>query len=74
MGKKTSHPELVNDEDDPIVTMADLPQFGIRYHPTHLRRLWKAGKFPKPFKLSANRLGWRRSWIRQHLAERERGE
>jgi predicted DNA-binding transcriptional regulator AlpA len=29
---------------------------GIRYSPEHLRRLWEAGRFPRPFKLSSGGL------------------
>src|SRR5829696_5838407 len=41
----------------------DLPSFGICYSPTHLNRLIKAGKFPKPFKISEHRNAWWKSDI-----------
>jgi hypothetical protein len=73
VAKKHPNLDLITDQDDPVLTTSDLKQFGVDYHVTHLRRLWKQGKFPQPFKLSANRLGWRRSTIRRWLAEREQG-
>lgn len=71
MAKKTPRLDLIDDTDDPVLGTADLRMLGVAYHSNHLRRMWQAGKFPRPFKLSANRLGWRRSVIRQWLAERE---
>jgi hypothetical protein len=36
----------------------DLPAKGIHYHGNHLRKLWNAGKFPTPVRLSAHRIAW----------------
>jgi len=47
-----------------------LPLYGIAYSRVHLDRLVKAGKFPKPFKLSANRNAWWESDILAFLQER----
>ena len=45
----------------------------IRYSKSHLWRLWTAGKFPKPFKLSASRTVWLEcdvdAWIESRVAE-----
>lgn len=60
------------DTFDPVIGTADLPGLGIHYNLNHLRRMWRAGKFPKPFKISANRLGWRRSVIVAWIDERTR--
>ena len=65
------------DEDKPIVLLywTDLPRKGIRYHHNHIRRMWEAGKFPQPFKLSERRLAWREAdidqWILDKIAESE---
>jgi predicted DNA-binding transcriptional regulator AlpA len=66
----TPYLDLVTDDDDPIITPKMLPSFGINYHMSHLRRLWKKGAFPRPFLLTSRRLGWRRSVIRAWLDER----
>jgi predicted DNA-binding transcriptional regulator AlpA len=46
---------------------------GIAYHINHLRRMWTAGRFPKPFKLSARRLAWKSSDIEQWIEARVAG-
>lgn len=55
------------------LTVHDLPYKGINYHRNHLRRLWEAGKFPKPIKHSPRKLVWPENVIDLWLAERERG-
>ena len=56
-----------------LLDYAALPERGIRYSKAHLWRLWTAGKFPKPVKLSACRNVWLESgvdaWIKSRLAE-----
>jgi prophage regulatory protein len=51
-----------------------LRERGIRYSKPHLWRLWTAGKFPRPVKLSASRNVWLESdvnaWVKSRLAER----
>ena len=61
--------------DDPLVGRNDLPDFGIHFHASHLRRLWESGKFPKPRHLTPRKLVWNRSvikaWIAKKLADGE---
>jgi len=60
-----------------LLDYAALQDRGIRYSKPHLWRLWTAGKFPKPVKLSASRNVWPEaeieSWIRAWIAERDKG-
>ncbi len=53
------------------------PKKGIRFHPRHLWRLRKAGKFPKPIKLGGQRIAYVEAeidaWIEQRIAERDAG-
>lgn len=48
---------------------------GIKFHPRHLWRLRKAGKFPKPIKLGVQRIAYVEAeidaWIAQRIAERD---
>ena len=37
----------------------------------HLRRLVRAGRFPKPIKIGDRKLGWRSSTIKNHIAALE---
>ena len=57
-----------------LLDYAALQERGIRYSKAHLWRLWTAGKFPRPIKLSASRNVWLESdvdaWIKSRLAER----
>ncbi len=57
-----------------LLDYATLHDRGIRYSKPHLWRLWTAGKFPKPIKLSASRNAWLESdidaWIESRVAER----
>ena len=46
-----------------LLDYAALQERGIRYSKGHLWRLWTAGKFPKPVKLSASRNAWLESDI-----------
>jgi hypothetical protein len=46
-----------------IIGYDGLQERGIRYSRPHLWRLWTAGKFPKPVKLSASRNCWLESDI-----------
>jgi len=59
-----------------VVPAAHLPLYGITYSRVHIDRLVKAGKFPAPFKLSANRNAWWEADILAFLEERgaTRGE
>lgn len=57
-----------------LLEYRDLRALGIRYSRPHLWRLWKAGRFPQPVKLSAARNVWPRdeitAWIAARLAAR----
>jgi prophage regulatory protein len=58
-----------------LLDYGDLQGRGIKYSKTHLWRLWTAGKFPRPVKLSAARNVWRAdevdAWVQQRVAERD---
>ena len=58
-------------DDEVIVTYGDLPRFGIKFCRVHLNRLIAAGVFPAPVRLSINRIGWRRSEVREFLRTRQ---
>ena len=57
-------------DDDPLVDRNDLLDFGINYHPSHLRRMWMDGRFPRPHRLTPRKLVWRRSSIKAWIAEK----
>ena len=56
-----------------LLDYAALLERGIRYSKPHLWRLWNAGRFPRPVKLSPSRNAWLESdvdaWIKSPLAE-----
>lgn len=58
-----------------LLDYAALQDRGIRYSKPHLWRLWTAGKFPRPIKLSASRNVWSEaeidSWIESWIAARD---
>jgi prophage regulatory protein len=58
-----------------ILSYADLPDKGITFSRMQLWRLIKAGHFPKPIKLSAQRVGFVESevdaWLKAKIAERD---
>lgn len=64
-------PELLNNSEVIIITAQQLPLLGIQYGMGHLRRMWQTGAFPKPIRLSPNRIGWRMSAIEKWIADRE---
>ena len=56
-----------------LLSYDDLRGYGIRYSRQHLRRLVKAGKFPKPFQLNpgpTSPLSWTEGQIEKHLEAR----
>jgi hypothetical protein len=63
-------PEEEIDDNDVVVTFEGLPAFGFHISRPHLHRLIRQGRFPKPFKVTANRNGWMASWLLKHRAER----
>ncbi len=53
-----------------LIRFCDLnPCKGIAYTRVHLSRLVKAGKFPQPIQLGANRVAWDEAEIDAHLSE-----
>jgi prophage regulatory protein len=55
-----------------LLDHADLQARGIKYSKAQLWRLWTAGKFPRPIKLSASRNAWTEKQIDDWIAERVR--
>ena len=55
-----------------VLTPETLSEKGIKFHMSHLRRMWNRGEFPKPFNLTARRLGWDEdvidAWIESRIA------
>jgi hypothetical protein len=55
-----------------VIYTRDLPSWGICYGINHLRKMWNAGLFPKPFKLSPRKLAWNEAditaWIESKRA------
>jgi len=49
----------------------------VQYHPVHVRRLVKAGKFPAPIRLGENRVVWAEdevnAWLYSKRRERDKG-
>ncbi|HUS97965.1 MAG TPA: AlpA family phage regulatory protein [Hyphomicrobiaceae bacterium] len=47
----------------------------VGWHPSHLMRMSRAGKFPKPVKIGANSVGFVEDeveeWMRSRVAERD---
>jgi prophage regulatory protein len=58
-----------------LLDYADLRARGIKYSKAQLWRLTKAGKFPRPIRLSINRNAWTEDdideWITSRVAERD---
>jgi hypothetical protein len=54
-----------------FIAPRDLPDLGINYHHNHLRRLWEAGKFPKPVQLSPRKIAWREADLMAWMASRQ---
>lgn len=54
-----------------LISFAELKPFtGIGYSRDHLRRLVKAGAFPKPVNLSSARIAWREADVQEWIAMR----
>jgi prophage regulatory protein len=58
------HPEIARRQ---FLTFADLKARGIPFTRMHLRRLGRAGKFPRPVNLGANTVVWFASEIDAHI-------
>ncbi|MDJ1633209.1 helix-turn-helix transcriptional regulator [Rhizobium rhizogenes] len=58
-----------------VISIDDLKSKGIVFSKTHIYRLMKAGKFPRPAKLSPRQNVWSEeeidSWIAGRFAERD---
>jgi prophage regulatory protein len=52
----------------------DLKERGIPYSEEHLRRLAKAGQFPKPVKLSDAGVNARKAWVAAEIFEWEQSK
>ena len=59
---------------DPLVTHAELPRppYSIPYSRKHLVTLRRAGLFPEPLQITANRVAWLQSDILAWIASRPR--
>ena len=56
-----------------MLSVRDLPEKGIKWHPGHLSRLIKQGRFPRPIKLAGGTAGpnaWPEEVIDQWLRDR----
>jgi prophage regulatory protein len=57
-----------------LLDYADLRERGIKYSRPHLWRMWNAGQFPRPVKVSPQRNAWLEAdidaWIESLVAER----
>jgi prophage regulatory protein len=56
-----------------IILYKDLPTEA-RFCRVHLNRMIKRGEFPRPVRISANRIGWREADIDEFLANRPTAE
>ena len=61
-----------------VFTFDTLPAKGITFHPNHVRRLVRRGKFPKPIYLSERRPAWTEqaldAWIGEREAKRDQAD
>ena len=53
----------------------ELPMKGVHLHLNHLRKMWTAGKFPRPVYVTGRRYGWPEEaidkWIDERIANPE---
>ena len=58
-----------------LLGYSDLRDRGVPYSKAQLWRLWNAGKFPRPVKLSQSRNAWIAAevdaWLKSKIAERD---
>lgn len=52
------------------LTVKDLPEKGLQYSLSHLRRMWGDGRFPPPIHLSPRKLAWAESVIDAWIASK----
>ena len=60
-----------------VLRQRDLATKGITWSREHTRRMWEAGKFPRPFKLADNGWNvWREdeldAWLEERAGQRDR--
>jgi prophage regulatory protein len=61
----------MTDERPQAVSFAELKtDYGIRFSSRWIRELCKAGQFPKPLRLTANRVAWLKSEVEDWLADK----
>jgi hypothetical protein len=62
----------MTDERPQAVSFAELKtDYGIRFSSRWIRELCKAGQFPKPLRLTANRVAWLKSEVEDWLRTRQ---
>lgn len=58
-----------------LIPLAGLRARGIGYHPVHIRRLEKSGRFPQRVHLGPGKVGWVATevdaWLAERIAERD---
>ena len=59
--------------DDRLITITEVTKI-VPYHPVHIYRLMKRGKFPTQIRVGANRVAWIEcevlDWVNERLAAR----
>jgi prophage regulatory protein len=58
---------------DRLVIRQELPSFGVHFSKAHLLRLEKEGRFPRRIQVSAQRVAWLESELRNWIRERAEG-
>jgi predicted DNA-binding transcriptional regulator AlpA len=66
-------PPLSASPDDELVSVAQLPAFGIRYSRNWLRQLIRQGAFPEPCRPTLRRLCWTRRQLEEWIAAARTG-
>jgi prophage regulatory protein len=58
---------------DRLFSIKDLPSLGITYSRMHLSRLEREGQFPRRIQVSAHRVAWLESELRNWISARAAG-
>jgi prophage regulatory protein len=53
-----------------LISRDGLREKGVRFHPKHLDKLVKAGKFPRPVKIGQNKNAWIEDEVDSYIADR----